>query len=254
MFAFTFIFIFLINAPLHIHYIQNSTYKTVPDPCEPSISPQETLMDVCPVCRTDAFLNPAIKFLISPCFHWLCDGCVKRLFAHGSAPCPTCGVICRRTAYTLPTFLDVRVEKEVKARRLGLAVGYSLNKHDYKTAREYEDACEWFEWQVQRMTDAPDGSQMQVILEEIKERAVSFGSQVVDTGLITEHVNDVDDTVVDGSNNDDDDATEMTRDRKRIKLSQVQTFLPVNKHLEETKGALDILFKKTNRLLGFLVF
>lgn len=122
----------------------------------------------CPVCRTDAFLNPRIVFLLSPCYHRLCTGCVGRLFQHGSAPCPVCGTTLRRSAFVEPVFGDARVEKEVRMRRLVLASVGERKREDFAGGPEYEDYLEQIEDWVQGLTDDVDADRIQRRLDEIR--------------------------------------------------------------------------------------
>ena len=97
--------------------------------------------DQCPVCKSDRYLNPKLRLLVSACYHkmcaWFhilgkyraycarrCESCIDRLFTLGPAPCPICNKILRKLAFTPQTFEDLTVEKEVAVRR--------------KIAKEYE--------------------------------------------------------------------------------------------------------------------
>ncbi|KAJ3316373.1 TFIIH/NER complex subunit [Blyttiomyces sp. JEL0837] len=75
-------------------------------------------LDICPVCRADRYLNPALRLLVSPCYH-------KILFLAGPAPCPICKQTLRKSNFVAQTFEDLRVEKEVQIRK---KVGKYLNK------------------------------------------------------------------------------------------------------------------------------
>jgi hypothetical protein len=71
----------------------------------------------CPVCRSTRFLNPSLVLFVSPCFHKMCQSCITRIFAAGSAPCPQCKTILRKNNFVQPTFEDMYVEKECGVRR-----------------------------------------------------------------------------------------------------------------------------------------
>src|SRR5882762_2403055 len=91
--------------------------------------------DQCPVCKSDRYLNPKLRLLVSSCYHKMfvsrrllcrlvlkhgccrCESCIDRLFTLGPAPCPICGKILRKLAFIPQTFEDLTVEKEVAVRR-----------------------------------------------------------------------------------------------------------------------------------------
>ena len=138
-----------------------------PGPCPPYM---EQPSEVCPVCRADAFLNPAIHFLLSTCYHRVCSDCVDRLYAHGSAPCPVCAVPLRRSAFHSPTFSDVRVEKECRIRRL---VAASLNKReeDFVGLKEWNDYLEEVEDIVFKLVEDVDTDKIYAKLDAIRRES-----------------------------------------------------------------------------------
>lgn len=91
--------------------------------------------DQCPVCKSDRYLNPKLRLLVSACYHKMyvpericrvsptiallfrCESCIDRLFTLGPAPCPICNRTLRKLAFTPQTFEDLTVEKEVAVRR-----------------------------------------------------------------------------------------------------------------------------------------
>lgn len=91
--------------------------------------------DQCPVCKSDRYLNPKLRLLVSSCYHkmsvlpppWLlleaesaphrCESCIDRLFTLGPAPCPICSKVLRKLAFAPQTFEDLAVEKEIAIRR-----------------------------------------------------------------------------------------------------------------------------------------
>ncbi|KAG8748170.1 TFIIH/NER complex subunit [Ceratobasidium sp. 414] len=73
--------------------------------------------DVCPLCRSDRFLNPKLRLLVSTCYHRMCESCIDRLFTLGPAPCPVCKTVIRKMGFMAQTFEDLGVEKEVAIRR-----------------------------------------------------------------------------------------------------------------------------------------
>ena len=99
----------------------------------------------CPVCKSNSYLNPHLKLLVSSCYHKLCDLCVNRIFSQGSSTCPTCKTVTlRKSNFTVPFFEDLVVEKEVRIRRL--ISGY-LNKReeDFEDLKSYNDYLEHVE-------------------------------------------------------------------------------------------------------------
>lgn len=81
------------------------------------ISEYSSLEDQCPVCKSDRYLNPRLRLLVSACYHKMCESCIDRLFTLGPAPCPVCNRTLRKLAFMPQTFEDLTVEKEVAVRR-----------------------------------------------------------------------------------------------------------------------------------------
>ena len=100
--------------------------------------------NVCPVCKSDHYLNSKMVLMVSPCYHILCDNCVYRIFLSGSAPCPQCGTILRKSSFHVPVFEDLRVEKECNIRK---KVARCLNKReeDFENLHSYNDYLEQVE-------------------------------------------------------------------------------------------------------------
>lgn len=76
--------------------------------------------DMCPICKTDRYLSPDMKFLVNPeCYHKICESCVDRIFSLGPAQCPYkgCDKILRKNKFKTQVFDDVGVEKEVDIRK-----------------------------------------------------------------------------------------------------------------------------------------
>lgn len=76
--------------------------------------------DMCPICKTDRYLSPDVKFLVNPeCYHKICESCVDRIFSLGPAQCPYkgCDKILRKNKFKTQIFDDVGVEKEVDIRK-----------------------------------------------------------------------------------------------------------------------------------------
>lgn len=97
--------------------------------------------DQCPVCRSDRYLNPKLRLLVSSCYHKMCESCIDRLFTLGPAPCPICQKVLRKLAFTPQTFEDLTVEKEVAVRRR-IAKEFNKRREDFPDLRSYNDYLE----------------------------------------------------------------------------------------------------------------
>ena len=110
----------------------------------------------CPVCKSDKYLNPNLKFLVNPdCYHKLysppsnaqvltndsCETCIDRIFTLGPAPCPQCERILRKAKFRKQTFEDTLVEREVDIRQR-IAKSFNKRREDFKTLRAYNDYLE----------------------------------------------------------------------------------------------------------------
>ncbi|KAF5391905.1 hypothetical protein D9757_001743 [Collybiopsis confluens] len=99
--------------------------------------------DQCPVCKSDRYLNPKLRLLVSTCYHKMCESCIDRLFTLGPAPCPipNCKVVLRKLAFSPQTFEDLGVEKEVAVRRR-IAKEFNKRAEDFDDLRSYNDYLE----------------------------------------------------------------------------------------------------------------
>ncbi|KAI0316782.1 CDK-activating kinase assembly factor MAT1-domain-containing protein [Amylostereum chailletii] len=100
--------------------------------------------DQCPVCKSDRYLNPKLRLLVSACYHKMCESCIDRLFTLGPAPCPICNKILRKLAFIPQTFEDLTVEKEVAVRRR-MAKEFNKRRDDFPDLRSYNDYLEQVE-------------------------------------------------------------------------------------------------------------
>ncbi|KZV67978.1 CDK-activating kinase assembly factor [Peniophora sp. CONT] len=100
--------------------------------------------DQCPVCKSDRYLNPKLRLLVSTCYHKMCESCIDRLFTLGPAPCPICNKILRKMAFIPQTFEDLTVEKEVAVRRR-MAKEFNKKREDFDDLRQYNDYLEMVE-------------------------------------------------------------------------------------------------------------
>ena len=102
--------------------------------------------------------------MVSACYHKICDGCVGRLFSSGSAPCPICRTILRRSHWVIPVFEDVLVEKECRIRKR-LAKIFCRQQDDFESLRAYNDYLEEVEELVFNLVNDVDVQQMEAKLE-----------------------------------------------------------------------------------------
>ncbi|KAH9030675.1 CDK-activating kinase assembly factor [Lactarius pseudohatsudake] len=94
--------------------------------------------DQCPVCKSDRYLNPKLRLLVSSCYHKMCESCIDRLYTLGPAPCPVCGKTLKKMTFIPQTFEDLVVEKEVAVRRK-LAKEFNKRREDFPDLRSYND-------------------------------------------------------------------------------------------------------------------
>ena len=115
---------------------------------------ESSVDDRCPVCKSDKYLNPNLKFLVNECYHKLyfnasnidvltnsCETCIDRIFTLGPAPCPHCGKILRKAKFRKQTFEDTLVEREVDIRQR-IYRSFNKRREDFKSLRAYNDYLE----------------------------------------------------------------------------------------------------------------
>lgn len=100
--------------------------------------------DICPVCKSNRYLNPSLTFLINPeCYHRMCSTCVDRIFTSGPASCPMpfCTKTLRKRGFHKAFFADLKIEREVDVRR---RVGEVFNKRqeEFDGLRNWNDYLE----------------------------------------------------------------------------------------------------------------
>lgn len=123
----------------------------------------------CPVCKSDLFINPSMKLLVSPCYHRVCEPCVERLFAHGTAPCPVCGVALRRSNFNVPFFEDLAVEKECRIRKR-ISTVFNKREEDFETLRDYNDYLEEVEGIIFNLVNDMDVQKTNDMLEAYRSQ------------------------------------------------------------------------------------
>ncbi|KAF2669900.1 CDK-activating kinase assembly factor [Microthyrium microscopicum] len=105
--------------------------NSLPDPMD----------EECPICHSKRYLRRDMTFLLNPtCYHKMCSSCVERLFASGPAPCPVagCSKVLRRARFRIPTFADLRMEREIDIRREVASV-FNRRADDFESLRGYND-------------------------------------------------------------------------------------------------------------------
>lgn len=113
-------------------------------------------LDRCPVCQSDRYLNPNMKFLVNPeCYHKMCESCVARIFTLGPAPCPICGRQLRRNKFRAQTFSDVHIEREIDTRRR-LSKIFNRVEEDFDSLETYNDYLEDVEMITFNLTQGID--------------------------------------------------------------------------------------------------
>ncbi|KAI6246755.1 RNA polymerase II transcription factor B subunit 3 [Erysiphe necator] len=100
--------------------------------------------DICPVCKSNRYLNPKLEFFINPeCYHKMCSTCVDRIFTSGptSCPVPYCGKTLRKKGFHKAFFGDLNVEREVDIRKRVDAV-FNRRQEDFETLRDWNNYLE----------------------------------------------------------------------------------------------------------------
>lgn len=111
--------------------------------------------DMCPVCKTDRYLSPNMRFLINPeCYHKICESCVDRIFSLGPAKCPypKCHKTLRKNKFKNQLFEDVNIEREVDIRKRILLV-YNKIEEDFDSLQEYNAYLEKVEEMVYNLSN-----------------------------------------------------------------------------------------------------
>ncbi|KAJ8069987.1 hypothetical protein OCU04_000391 [Sclerotinia nivalis] len=97
--------------------------------------------DICPICKSNRYLNPSLQFLINPeCYHKMCSTCVDRIFSSGPAPCPVllCGRTLRKKGFKAAFFGDLSIERECDIRRRVSEV-FNRSEDDFETLLDYNN-------------------------------------------------------------------------------------------------------------------
>lgn len=128
--------------------------------------------DMCPICKTDRYLSPDMKFLVNPeCYHKICESCVDRIFSLGPAQCPYegCDKILRKNKFKTQIFDDVGVEKEVDIRKRVFNV-FNKTLHDFDNKLEaYNNYLEEVEDIIYKLDNGIDVIQTEEKLRQYEE-------------------------------------------------------------------------------------
>ena len=130
---------------------------------------EERANDICPICKTDRYFSPNMRFLINPeCYHKICESCVDRIFSLGPAKCPypKCHKTLRKNKFKIQLFEDINIEREVDIRKRVLEV-YNKTEEDFDSLQEYNAYLENIEEIVYKLSNNIDK-------EEIKKEIAQY--------------------------------------------------------------------------------
>ncbi|KAJ3415014.1 TFIIH/NER complex subunit [Chytridiales sp. JEL 0842] len=129
----------------------------------------ESSTEECPVCKSNKYINPSMKLLVSPCYHKMCENCINRLFQAGPAGCPVCKQTLRKSNFVAQTFEDLRVEKEVQIRkRIGKYFNKRLEDFD-GDLRKYNDYLEEAETMIFNLINEVDVQSTNEKIEKFRQ-------------------------------------------------------------------------------------
>lgn len=114
--------------------------------------------DMCPICKTDKYLSPNMKFLINPeCYHKICESCVDRIFSLGPSTCPypNCGKILRKNKFKTQVFEDLAIEREIDI-RLRVSAVYNKTQEDFELLEDFNVHLENVETIVYNLSNKID--------------------------------------------------------------------------------------------------
>ncbi|KAH3673106.1 hypothetical protein WICPIJ_009912 [Wickerhamomyces pijperi] len=155
--------------------VASSSFTTFPDE-------QSQKQDMCPICKTDRYLSPDMRFLINPeCYHKMCESCVDRIYSLGPAPCPYpgCGKTLRKNKFKLQVFDDVLVEKEIDIRGRVLAI-YNKRELDFADLQHFNAYLEEVESIIDKLMNNVDLEETERMISEYKatnSKAISQNNQ-----------------------------------------------------------------------------
>ncbi|ANZ75085.1 BA75_03106T0 [Komagataella pastoris] len=124
--------------------------------------------EYCPICKTDKYLSPDMKFLINPeCYHKICESCVDRFYSLGPSKCmyPNCNKILRRNKFKTQVFDDLSIEKECDVRSRVMKV-FNKNEEDFTDLQEYNQYLEEIEDIVNNLVNNVDTEETEKKLKD----------------------------------------------------------------------------------------
>lgn len=127
--------------------------------------------DMCPICKTDRYLSPDMKFLVNPeCYHKMCESCVDRIFALGPAPCPYpgCGKTLRKNRFKTQIFDDIAVEREIDIRKRVSKI-FNKTRDDFDSLDEYNAYLEEIETVIFNLVNDIDVEETEQKLKQYEE-------------------------------------------------------------------------------------
>ncbi|KAL3421381.1 CDK-activating kinase assembly factor MAT1 [Phlyctema vagabunda] len=132
--------------------------------------------DICPVCKSNRYLNPNLQFLINPeCYHKMCSTCVDRIFTSGPASCPVpyCGKTLRKKGFHKAFFADLKVEREVDIRKRVYSV-FNRRQDEFETLLDWNNYLE----EVESLTfDLVEGTRDEKTKAEDRLRTYKEGNK-----------------------------------------------------------------------------
>lgn len=132
---------------------------------------EERQQDMCPICKTDRYLSPDMKFLVNPeCYHKMCESCVDRIFALGPAPCPYpgCDKTLRKNKFKTQIFDDINVEREVDIRKRVSQI-FNKNGEDFNDLDKFNEYLEEVETIIFNLVNKLDVEETEAKLSVYEE-------------------------------------------------------------------------------------
>lgn len=132
---------------------------------------EDRQQDMCPICKTDRYLSPDMKFLVNPeCYHKMCESCVDRIFSLGPAPCPYpgCDKTLRKNKFKTQIFDDIGVEREVDIRKRVFHI-FNKSGDDFDNLDQYNEYLEEVESIVFNLVNKIDVEETEAKLSVYEE-------------------------------------------------------------------------------------
>lgn len=181
--------------------------------------------DMCPICKTDRYLSPDMKFLINPeCYHKMCESCVDRIYSLGPAPCPYpgCGKTLRKNKFKLQVFDDVAVEKEIDIRGRVLAI-YNKTEFDFESLNLFNSYLEQVEEIINKLMNNLDLEETERMINEYKSN---------------------NSTVINKNNHSREKEIEEFRKREQMERDVKQKRIQLEKQIEEEEREMNEMAKR----------